>query len=125
MWNTVIAFLTVPGEELTFGERASIAGSVTLQGMLVIFAALAILWGAVEIMHALLHRKPKKTTEPQQVAEASAPAQSNSNVVSVDDGAIVAAIIAAITAARTEEGNQSAFRVVSFQRAASNAKKRF
>lgn len=135
MWNTTIAFLTASGEKLPFPERASTAGSVTLQGMLVIFAVLAILWLAVEIMHKLLNRETPETSETTQKTVPSATAPNNSDAAiaaaiaaalaaSEDDGATVAAITAAITAARAEEGNHAPFRVVSFKRTAPNAKKR-
>ena len=41
-----------------------------------------------------------------------------------DDGAVVAAIVAAIRAMRAEEGNTGAFRVVAFKRADSAKKRR-
>jgi len=135
MMNTVFA---LAADGMSWSERASTAGSVTLQGMLVIFVALAILWAAVEIMHALLSKDKTKASE-QKASEQKAPAAAADNsdaaiaaaiaaalAASEDDGAVVAAITAAITAARAEEGNQSPFRVVSFKRAASaNSKRRF
>ena len=96
----------------------SLAGTVSLMGMATIFLVLALLWGAVEIMHQLLH-KDKKAEEsateptPAPVAEAAPVAP----VAVEDDGAIVAAITAAIMAMRSENGECSAFRVVSFKRA--------
>lgn len=136
MWNTTIVFLAASGEKLPFSERASTAGSVTLQGMLVIFAVLAILWLAVEIMHKLLNREAQETKEetqntvpsvavPNDPDAAIAAAIAAALAASEDDGATVAAITAAITAARAEEGNHAPFRVVSFKRSASNAKRRF
>ena len=121
-------FLTVPGEELNWGERASTAGTVTLMGMVTIFAVLAILWAMIEIMHSVLHKGEKKEKEPtpNKAAPAPAPNQDDAAIAAAiaaalaaaeDDGAVVAAITAAITAARAENGETGAFRVVSFKRA--------
>ena len=122
-------FLTVPGEEINWGERASTAGTVTLMGMVTIFAVLAILWAMIEIMHSVLHKGEKKEKEPRPKKAAPTAPASNPDDAAVaaaiaaalaaaeDDGAIVAAITAAITAARAEAGETGAFRVVSFKRA--------
>lgn len=108
--------------------RVSTAGTVTLLGMGAIFTILAILWGAIEIMHRLLHGSPNqeaKDTKPSGASKAEPNEQDAAVAAAIaaaiaateDDGAVVAAITAAITAARAEEGNTSAFRVVSFKRA--------
>lgn len=119
-------FLTVPGEELNWGERASTAGTVTLMGMVTIFAVLAILWAMIEIMHSVLHKGEKKEKEPRPQKATSAPNQDDAAIAAAiaaalaaaeDDGAVVAAITAAITAARAENGETGSFRVVSFKRA--------
>lgn len=134
MLNSVIA-LASASEILPFNERASQAGIVSLQGMLTIFLVLAILWGAIEIMHRLLvgkEEKPAKQkhteatpSEPSANAEdaAVAAAIAAALAASEDDGALVAAITAAITAARAEEGCTSGFRVVSFKRANASRKR--
>ncbi len=126
--------LTTPEEDL-IANRTSTAGIVTLQGMLTIFLVLAILWLAIEIMHRLVHKKkneesdtsaPVATAVPNANDAAIAAAIAAALAASEDDGAVVAAITAAITAARAEEGNTSAFRVVSFKRAArANNRTRF
>lgn len=117
--------LLAANETLTFGERASTAGIVTLQGMLTVFLVLAILWGAIEVMHRVIH---KESDKKEQRATASADEGSHTQDAAVvaalaasiaaseDDGATVAAITAAITAARAEEGLTGNFRVVSFKR---------
>ena len=119
-------FLTVPGEELNWGERASTAGTVTLMGMVTIFAVLAILWAMIEIMHSVLHKDEKNKKEPRPQKTAPAPNQDDAAIAAAiaaalaaaeDEGAVVAAITAAITAARAEAGETGAFRVVSFKRA--------
>ena len=112
--NLIPVFLTATGT-LGFGERASTAGIVTLQGMLTIFLVLSILWGAIEIMHRVLHKDKKETKK--ESAPAAAPVVTPAPVEVQDDGAIIAAITAAIMAMRSESGESSAFRVVSFKRA--------
>lgn len=118
-------FLTVPGEELSWGERASTAGTVTLMGMVTIFAVLAILWAMIEIMHSVLHKGEKTEKAPRPKKTAAAPSKNDAAIAAAiaaalaaaeDDGAVVAAITAAITAARAEEGETTPFCVVSFKR---------
>ena len=114
--NLIPVFLTATGT-LGFGERASTAGIVTLQGMLTIFLVLSILWGAIEIMHRVLHKDKKEAKKESAPAAAPAPVVTPAPVEVQDDGAIIAAITAAILAMRSESGESSAFRVVSFKRA--------
>ena len=123
----VPVFLTA-GQSINWGERASTAGTVTLMGMVTIFAVLAILWAMIEIMHAVLHKGEKKEKEPcakKAAPAAPAPNQDDAAIAAAiaaalaaaeDDGAIVAAITAAISAARAEAGETGDFRVVSFKR---------
>ncbi len=104
-----IQFLLTP-----FGERASKAGTVSLLGMLAIFGVLALLWGAIELFHfGITAAQNKKAKQPDENKEVT---QLPSVKETADDGALVAAITAAITAARAEEGNTTGFRVVSFRR---------
>ena len=121
---------------LSFGERASTAGVVALQGMLTIFAVLAILWAAIELMHRLLHKSEKDPKKDRSGAETGAPVPNTEDAAiaaaiaaalaaSEDDGATVAAITAAITAMRAEEGLTGNFRVVSFKRANTANRRRF
>ena len=133
--------LTTPEESFSF--RASTAGIVSLQGMLTIFLVLAIIWGAIEIMHRLLSKnddpKPKREPKPAKPkkAEKSADTAATPNAddaaiaaaiaaalaASEDEGATVAAITAAISAALAEDGYTGNFRVVSFKRAATNRRR--
>ncbi|MBQ1230684.1 MAG: OadG family protein [Clostridia bacterium] len=121
--KTMLFSLAATAEEgaLSFGDRASQAGIVTLQGMLTIFLVLIILWGAIELMHSALHRKKKKKKiktfiEPSAAENPSKPSEEQAFGTPEDDGAVIAAIVAAIRAMRGEEGNTGAFRVVSFKR---------
>ena len=127
-------FALAAQEGLSSTDRAMTAGIVTLQGVLSVFAILAILFGATILMHRLIHGKPKKTTEnrkasptPEQATNSNAPAPNAQDAAVAaaiaaalaaqeDGGATVAAITAAIIAARAEEGNTGAFRVVAFKR---------
>ena len=146
MMNMTFALMA---EGLSWSERFSTAGIVTLMGMVVIFAVLAILWGAIEIMHRLLHGKQEKADQPVEKApkekkvrekkakpsKASAPAPTDDAAIAAaiaaalaateDDGATVAAITAAISATLAEEGYTGGFRVVSFKRAGVHTRKRF
>lgn len=129
--RTMLFSLAATGaEELSFSQRLSQAGIVSLQGMLTIFLVLTILWGAIEVMHSVLHRKKKKK-KIKTFIESSAAAEKPSEASEAkafgtpeDDGAVVAAIVAAIRAMRAEEGNTGAFHVVSFKRADSVKKRK-
>lgn len=112
--------------ELTFAERATTAGIVSLQGMVTIFLVLTILWGAIELLHAVLAGKKEKPAE--KTASVSAPATQAPNddaavaaaiaaaMAASDDSAVVAAITAAISEQLASEGYTGSFRVVSFKR---------
>ena len=134
MMNTAFALAT---SAMPFGDRAAIAGTVALQGMLAIFAVLAILWAAVEIMHRALQgdrEKPIDSASSPKAVSASGKSDDAAIAAAIaaalaageDNGATVAAITAAITAARAEEGNTAPFRVVSFKRAVgANSRRKF
>ena len=121
-------------ESLSWGDRATTAGTTALLGMVTIFCVLALLWGAIELMHKLIFRekgieKAPKTKDKTPVASsqddaAIAAAIAASIAASEDDGAVVAAITAAISAMRAEEGHHEAFRVVSFKRVANGISRR-
>ncbi len=109
----------------TFGERAGYAGSVTLLGMVTVFAALAVLWGVIELLHRVLNRggkadvpaqPPVKPVAKPAASKASAlkPVATTAERQNHDD--LIAVITAAIAAAMEEEGYTGGFRVVSFRR---------
>lgn len=127
MLKSFIWALTAASEEafeeaMSLSERASLAGIVSLEGMVVIFVALTLLWIAIEILHLSLHHKSKA----ESAAKASAPASESKSVASAPvptvaqapagDDALIAAITAAISAAMAEDGYTGGFRVVSFKR---------
>ena len=96
-----------------------------LLGMLTVFAVLSILWGCLEVFRYVFYTIPEKKKAEAAAASAVAPAPEVETEAAVeeysDDGEIVAAIIAAITAMRNDEAAESgvpagAFRVVSFRK---------
>ena len=124
MMNSNLFFaLTASGRSLA--ENAKEAGTVTLLGMVAIFAVLALLWLVIEILHRVLSEQkevPEPKEEPAPIIEKKAdiPAPTSPAEVvasSADDGALIAAITAAISAAMADEGYTGGFRVVSFKRA--------
>ncbi len=98
----------------TFAENAKSAGTVTLLGMATIFAVLALLWGVVQLLHLVMPKQ--KDTKPKAQPAEPKPVEPTAEEPTEDDGAIVAAITAAILAARTDAGITTGFRVVSFKR---------
>lgn len=110
-------------------ERFSGLGIQTfLLGMLTVFAVLSILWGCLEIFRYVFYTVPERNKANGGDKPASEPVAPVVPVVTdpepavySDDGEVVAAIIAAITAMRSEEAAESgvaptAFRVVSFRK---------
>ena len=113
-----------------FSDRAKEAGLVTLMGMVAIFTVLALLWLIIEILHRVLSGEPKtvkeKAPEPVKRSEPEAPVSApveNVSVATEDDGALIAVITAAVSAAMAEDGYNGGFRVVSFKRAATNRRR--
>ena len=109
---------------MTFGERAAYAGRMLLVGMLMIFAVLTLLWVVLAISKLLFAEDKKSADEPKVKAAPAVPAPTPAVKAApatpapvADDAAIVAAITAAIAAARADEGCIGSFRVVSFRRA--------
>ena len=98
-------------------ERLALAGQMTLIGMGMIFAVLAILWGVLAIFK-LVFARPKKKAEQTPVA---APAPIEEAVADeMGDGELIAVITAAVAAyIESEEPDvaNNGFRVVSFRRA--------
>lgn len=130
--NMMFSLTGIAALEMTLAERAAYAGRMMLVGMLMIFSVLTLLWGVLAISKTVFYDMAKKRAEKasaaSDVAAASMTVSSSAPVSNVsplsaapstasDDGAIIAAITAAIAAARAEEGNGGAFRVVSFRRA--------
>ena len=110
--------------EMTFGDRLSQAGMVTLEGLGRVFGVLALLWGVIELFHWIVKRSSKKKTAPTSSPAPVKPAEPMQTVsVPVpdesDDGELISAITAAVAAyLASEAGGEytGGFRVVSFRR---------
>lgn len=93
----------------------------SLFGIAVVFGVLALIWGILSIMKIFLYNIPnakanknkkesdEKKSQPEIVDAAPVTATSG-------DNAVIAAIIAAITAFRGMTGEKGSFRVVSFKK---------
>ena len=116
--TTLSAPVTMLGAtDMTLQERISYAGTVTLLGMLVIFSVLSIVWLAIVLMRTVLSRfekEPAKKDLPAPSAPVSE-APSAVNQPATDDGAILAAITAAIAVVWESEHPNTGFRVVSYR----------
>ena len=101
---------------LSFSEKLSLSLKMILLGMGTVFAVLFIIWLCLTVFKAVMGRTKKKE-KGKQAENAAAPAETGDGATpQEDDGALVAAIVAAITAYREEAGEAepSGFRVVSF-----------
>lgn len=101
-------------------EAWSFAGQITLLGMLMVFAALALLWGILAIFKAIFAGKTPSEKKPE--VEKTTPVQETPSPVADEqsgDEELVAVITAAVAAYMSDEGDPAAnggFRVVSFKR---------
>ena len=89
-------------------------------GMVTVFVVLALVWGFLEIFRYVFYTIPEKKKKSAVAAPVTEIVEETAESVS-DDGEIVAAIIAAITAFRAEESASSGkqnggFKVVSFRK---------
>jgi Na+-transporting methylmalonyl-CoA/oxaloacetate decarboxylase gamma subunit len=116
-------------------EAWKFAGQMTLMGMGMIFAVLALLWLVLAIFKLIFVGKSQKTPkvakalkqETKPSAPTDAPDDAIAAVIAASIRAIqedeaqqmVAVITAAVAAYRAEEGSTGEFRVVSFKRAGS------
>ena len=128
MNTNILVLLTANNKP--FSENLSEAGTVTLLGMVAIFSVLALLWGVIEILHFFMNRKTEEKAKPapeQKITPVEVPKSYEPEVVpvTVDNGALIAVITAAISAAMEAEGNTNGFRVVSFKRAQTVKRRRF
>jgi sodium pump decarboxylase gamma subunit len=103
-------------------ERLALAGQMTLLGMGMVFAVLAILWGVLTIFK-LIFAKPAKKVKAAPAAPKAEPMVVPEPVVApaaTNDAELIAVLTAAIAAYEASQGNEVApggFRVVSFRRA--------
>ena len=105
---------------LAMDQKLSLSGEMLLKGLGTVFMVLLILWALLSIMGKFFGAQQKKPAAPKQTspkAETAAPASVPAPATASDDGALIAAITAAIEAYRSEEGlGAMPFRVVSFKR---------
>ncbi|MBR2722253.1 MAG: hypothetical protein IKB75_05700 [Clostridia bacterium] len=94
-----------------WGAHLPTVGIAACAGALAACVIFAILWRGTH------QESPKQDTSDRAPTVQATPA------AAADDGAVVAAIIAAISALRAEEGKTSGFRVVSFRRVGKNSRK--
>ncbi len=121
MLNVTIKALTDMGGAFS-PERLALAGQMTLLGMGMVFAVLAVLWGVL-VIFKLIFAKPEKKAKPAPVAPKAEPVVVPEPVVAPtvsNDAELIAVLTAAIAAYEASQGNEVApggFRVVSFRRA--------
>ena len=121
-------FVDPVGEGTAWADRLARFTGLGIQtfllGICTVFAVLAILWGCLEVFRYVFYTIPekKKAEAAANVAPVAPAVEAEPEVVETsDDGEIVAAIIAAITAMRSDEAAENgvapgAFRVVSFRK---------
>lgn len=136
--NYLPLFLVYNPPHETIGEKLSLSGEMLLRGLGTVFLVLAILWGVIELFNFIstsgersTEKKKKEEAKPVSPAEEPKAAPTvevkpeavpdaipaEEEIPAEDDGAVIAAIIAAIEAYRQEEGTYSLpYRVVSFKR---------
>ncbi len=105
-------------------ERLLYAGQMTLQGMLMIFAVLGILWGVLALFKVIFARpekKKKKIETEVKTPDETETGNAATDTETVDDTELIAILTAAVAAYMESEGNENAyeggFRVVSFTKA--------
>ena len=102
-------------------ERLALAGQMTLLGMGMVFAVLAILWAVLTVFKLIFAKpEPKKKAEPAPKSEPVVIPEPVAVEEQADDGELIAILTAAIVAYEASCGNEVApggFRVVSFRRA--------
>ena len=104
---------------LSFSEKASLSLKMILIGMGTVFSVLFIIWFFHTVFRLVMDKAKKKKKGP--VPAAPAPVDETEEA-KPDDGALIAAITAAITAYREGQGvpAPSSFRVVSFEKRAAS-----
>ncbi|MBR2011635.1 MAG: OadG family protein [Clostridia bacterium] len=111
---------------MNLGERFAYAGRMTLIGMMTIFVALSILWGALVLFRKFVQRgEVQKDSKPVAPVAPAAPVPAPvAQAKATNDGELVAAITAAVSLMLAEEngGRVPNFRVVSFRRSRGNNK---
>ena len=84
---------------MTISEMLGQSGLLTLLGMSVVFSFLVIMILAMYLLHGILHAlhlDKDKEADAQASSASPAPASAPADVSAVDNGAVVAAIAAAV-----------------------------
>lgn len=106
----------------TVSEKISTGLTVLALGMVTVFAVLAILWALLALFKVIFYheKKPAEAKAPKTApAPAPAPAPAATPEPEIDNGALIAAITAAIAAYTADDASfAGGFRVVSFRRSA-------
>ena len=112
----------------SFAERLAEGFEVFVLGLFMVFAVLALLWGVLSVFKVVFYDIPEKRkkakasntkTETEPVSSVTA---TPAPVTVQDDGAIVAAITAALSEYFAASGQYSGgFRVVSFRKSQSGS----
>ncbi len=111
-------FLTAAGTALTVGgSMADEIINTAVIGFAMVFVILALIWGVLEIFGAVARSSGRKKTNDSKEEPISVPTALPTDG-EADDGEIVAAIIAAVSAYNSKPS--SSFRVVSFRRSGKN-----
>ena len=103
-------------------ERLALAGQMTLIGMGMIFAVLALLWGVLAIFKIVFAKPEPKKAKPVAEVKATPVVVTEPEPVAAEqsDDELIAVITAAVAAYIADEepgAYQGGFRVVSFRRA--------
>ncbi len=115
----------VESEKLTtamnLSDRIGYALQRTLIGLIIIFGVLAVIWLVLALFKVIFYKDPSKKTALNKPEPKATPAPTPAPApvavqATQDDGAVIAAIVAAISAMRNEQGITDGFRVVSFKR---------
>ena len=113
---TLLTGATQITSESSLLDRLTLGGSTLLLGMAMVFAVLGIIFIALQIMRAAFTKNADKAKKAEEVVQTVAEKSEEPAPVAApeDDCAIVAAIVAAISAytGKAPEG----FRVVSFKK---------
>ena len=118
MMNMMNLPMVLTKSNMPFAQRASEALTMVVMGMVMVFLVLAIIMLVLMIMERVFSKEPKAkpvVEAPKKPEPVPAPA-----VQTQDDGAVIAAITAAISAMLAAENGtetyEGGFRVVSFKR---------